>query len=80
MWLTLLVERQGRHFILPATDFRLDVGDRLLIASGLAARRNLEFTVDNVNELDYVLTGRTDSGSWLWQKLAPRRSGRQGAA
>jgi Trk K+ transport system NAD-binding subunit len=78
--LTLLVERQGRHFILPANDFRLDVGDRLLIASGLAARRNLEFTVDNANELDYVLTGRTDSGSWLWQKLAPRRSGRQGAA
>ncbi len=78
--LTLLVERQGRHFVLPGDDFRLDVGDRLLIASGLAARRNLEFTVDNANELDYVLTGRTSSGNWLSQKLAPRRSGRQGAA
>jgi len=78
--LILLVERQGQRFVLPDDDFRLDIGDRLLIASGLAARRNLEFTVDNANELDYVLTGRTGSGNWLSQILAPRRSGRQGAA
>jgi Trk K+ transport system NAD-binding subunit len=78
--LTLLVERQEQRFILPDDSFRLDVGDRLLIASGLAARRNLEFTVDNANELDYVLTGRTASGNWVSQWLAARRSGRQGAA
>ena len=68
--IVLLVERNGDIRLLPDDDFLLDAGDRLLIASSLDARRNLEFTVDNANELDYVLNGRTDSGSWLWQKLA----------
>ena len=66
----LLVERNGDIRLLHDDDFLLDDGDRLLIASSLDARRNLEFTVDNANELDYVLNGRTDSGSWLWQKIA----------
>lgn len=68
--IVLLVERNGDIRLLPDDDFLLDAGDRLLIASSLDARRNLEFTVDNANELDYVLNGRTDSGSWLWQKIA----------
>ena len=66
---TLLVERGAQVFLLPGDDFRLDAGDQLLIASPLAAQRNFEFTVRNANELDYVLCGREESGSWLWQRL-----------
>jgi len=69
--LPLLVERDGRRILLPDADFRLAAGDRLLLASGLAARRNLEFTVDNANELDYVLTGNEATGSLL-SRLLPR--------
>ncbi len=69
--LPLLVERDGRRILLPDADFRLAAGDRLLLASGLAARRNLEFTVDNANELNYVLTGNEATGSLL-SRLLPR--------
>ncbi len=67
---TLMLERQGTCHLLPGNDFPLQPGDRLLFASPFTAQRDLEFTLLNANELDYVLTGNTDSGSWLWRKLA----------
>ena len=69
--ITLLIERGDQLFLLPGDDFRLDAGDQLLIASPLSAQRNFEFTVRNANELDYVLWGREESGSWLWERLKP---------
>ena len=65
----LMVSRDGTFFTLPDADFQLIAGDRLLVASNQSTRRNLEFTLGNPNELDYVLDGDTASGSWLWQKL-----------
>ncbi len=64
----LLVRRNREDFLLPDEDFLLDAGDQLLLASPLAARHNLELTLHNPNELDYVLTGEEISGSWLWNK------------
>lgn len=67
--LPLLIERNQETTLLPDGDFVLAEDDHLLLASTHAIRRNLEFTLQNANELAYVLDGRTDSGSWLWQKL-----------
>ena len=66
----LLIERSGELFVLPDDNFLLAAGDQLLLASLLDAQRNLEFTVRNANELDYVVHAREDSGSWLWGKLS----------
>ncbi len=67
----LLIDRNDRFFLLPDNDFTLQAGDHLLFASSLPTRRKLELTLKNANELDYVLDGRSDSGSWLWSKLQP---------
>jgi hypothetical protein len=67
----LLIDRNDKLFLLPDPDFALQAGDHLLVASSLATRRKLELTLKNANELDYVLDGRSDSGSWLWGKLQP---------
>ncbi len=69
----LLIRRDDRLVLLPSDDFPLAAGDELLIASSLAARRNLELTLHNPNELDYVLTGCELTGSWISQWLAARR-------
>ena len=61
-------------------DFKLVAGDRLLLAGRLSARRNLDFTLDNANELDYVLTGSENSGTWFGRWLATRTTGGQGTA
>jgi Trk K+ transport system NAD-binding subunit len=69
----LMISRDGELFTLPDADFELSAGDQLLLASNLSTRRNLEFTLGNANELDYVLDGETASGSWLWQKIQPKK-------
>ena len=68
--ITLLIERNSQLFLLPDDEFMLIAGDQLLVASPLAAQRNFEFTVRNANELDYVLSGSEESGSWLWRRLS----------
>lgn len=70
----LLIERNEACHLLPDAEFKLLAGDQLLLASPLDARRNLELTLQNANELDYVLSGRESSGSWLWQRLSGTKS------
>lgn len=65
----LMVERGDECFLLPDDNFRLAADDHLLLASPLDTRRNLALTLHNENELNYVLTGQEQSGSWLWQRL-----------
>lgn len=68
----LLVERGTDCHLLPGDDFLLEAGDQLLMASPLHAQRDLELTFKNANELDFVLTGRENSGSLLGRLLAAR--------
>lgn len=70
----LLIERDEVCHLLPDAEFKLLAGDQLLLASPLDARRNLALTLQNANELDYVLSGRENSGSWLWQRLSGTQS------
>jgi len=66
----LMIERGDACRLLPDDDEALQAGDQLLFASPLSAQRNLELTLRNANELDYVLTGRENSGSLLGRLLA----------
>ena len=66
----LLVERDADSLLLPNETLVLQAGDGLLFASTLAARRDLELSLNNANELDFVLTGHENSGSLLGRLLA----------
>ena len=66
----LLVERDADSLLLPNETLVLQAGDRLLFASTLAARRDLELSLNNANELDFVLNGHENSGSLLGRLLA----------
>ena len=64
----LMVWRDDEALLLPADSFALRAGDQLLIASRRSDRARLELTLQNANELSYVLTGREEA-NWLWKKL-----------
>ncbi len=68
----LLLERGSDFRLLPGEEEFLQPGDQLLFASPLAAQHNLELTLRNANELEYVLTGHEHSGSLLGKLLAAR--------
>lgn len=78
--LVLLIDRSDRLHLLPDDDFELAAGDHLLLAGPLAARRRLELTLQNANELDYVLDGEAHSGSWLWARIENWRNARKRSA
>jgi Trk K+ transport system NAD-binding subunit len=72
--LPLLIDRADELHLLPDMDFMLAAGDHLLFASSLSVLDKLKLTLQNANELDYVLDGREDSGSsWVWQWLRRRQ-------
>ncbi|PKO30930.1 MAG: potassium transporter TrkA [Betaproteobacteria bacterium HGW-Betaproteobacteria-7] len=74
--LPLLIDRADELHLLPDMDFMLAAGDHLLFASSLSVLDKLKLTLQNANELDYVLDGREDSGSsWIWQWLRRRQAG-----
>lgn len=67
--LPLLIKRDADFFLLPDQDFALQAGDQLLLASSHGTQRNLQYTLQNLNELAYVLSGENHASSWLWRKF-----------
>lgn len=62
----LMVVRQGQSFLLPDDGFMLKAGDALLLVGRHAARSALNLTLQNVNVLNYILTGQDRRGGRLW--------------
>lgn len=69
----LMVERAGQLHLLPEVDFMLRAGDALLFAGRHGARSALNLTLQNINALNYVLTGHDSRGGWLWRWIESRR-------
>ncbi|HEY8607940.1 MAG TPA: NAD-binding protein [Noviherbaspirillum sp.] len=74
--IVLLVERQGRLLLLPDDNCVLQAGDSLLLAGQHDARARVDVALQNMNALEFLLTGHSRHGGWLWQKLVPRNGER----
>ncbi|MEQ8801204.1 MAG: hypothetical protein RLP45_04125, partial [Haliea sp.] len=70
----LLLRRQQQDFLFPADDFALALGDRLLLAGRDGEAARLRAVLENVERLEYILTGRDRQQGLVWQWLE-RRSG-----
>jgi voltage-gated potassium channel len=71
----LLMLRHGdSRELLPDSDERIRVGDRLLLCGRVEASRSMAWTIRNINVLDYVLKGNAAPGGLIWRWLARRRS------
>ncbi len=70
--MVLLVRRGTKSIQLPADDFVLCTGDRLLLAGSPTAKHRVQHTLTNDNMLTYVLTGKESNGGHLWRWLTRR--------
>lgn len=68
----LMVDRNDRFHLLPDGDFELAAGDHLLLAGHLATRTRFELTLQNLNELAYILDGETRPAGLLWRLFEKR--------
>jgi Trk K+ transport system NAD-binding subunit len=71
--LVLMIERQGRLFLLPGDACILKSGDALLLAGQHVARYASNLTLQNANALDYILTGYDRRRGWLSRFLLAKR-------
>ncbi len=67
--LCLLLKREGERNVLPADDLVLKTGDRLLFCGRNSSRRRMEWCLQNVHALSYILTGEMASTGWLWRRF-----------
>lgn len=65
----LMVERASHFILLPPDNFALANGDRILFAGPREAWDEQKYTAQNANALEYVLSGRTVTGSLLGKIL-----------
>lgn len=65
----LMIEREGKSYLLPENEFMLKPGDAILLAGQRGVHVALDLTLKNANALDYILTGQDKRGGWLWRFL-----------
>lgn len=65
----LLVERSGHLITMPPPDFMLVNGDRILFTGTREAWDEQKNTAQNANTLQYVISGKTSTGSLLGKLL-----------
>lgn len=66
----LLLQRGSAEFILPAPDFALRHGDRILFCGQRGTDQQMRWTLQNPNVVRYLLTGETRPDGTVWRWLA----------
>lgn len=67
--MTLLVERSGHLTLLPEDNFSIANGDKILFVGPRESWNEQKYTTQNINALEYVLYGKSTSGSLLGRLL-----------
>lgn len=67
--LPLMLERTGQVMLLPSPDSPLHTGDKIIWAGTRHAWNEQKLTVNYGNALNYVLTGKANTGSWVGKYL-----------
>jgi len=67
--LPLMLERAGQIILRPAPDLPLHNGDKIIWTGTREAWNEQKLTASYGNALDYVLTGKSSTGSWLGKYL-----------
>jgi voltage-gated potassium channel len=68
----LLLLRHHDYSLLPREEIKVQKDDRLLFCGSSYARNRMEWTLQNANALNYVLTGDIGPQGWIWRKLKKR--------
>lgn len=66
----LLLEHGEQRELSPDLDIRVRKGDQLLFCGRQEARRLLDYTLQNINALRYILTGEDLPEGWVWREGA----------
>jgi Trk K+ transport system NAD-binding subunit len=66
----LLLDHKGTKYLLPEPNTRLHSGDKLLFCGRYSAKARMEWTLQNLHALNYVLTGGSRPQGVVWRFVA----------
>jgi voltage-gated potassium channel len=69
----LMLLRHNDYSLLPEEGLKVQKDDRLLFCGRISAKHQMEWTLQNENALNYILTGETGPHGWIWRKLRKER-------
>lgn len=70
--LPLLLRRGENDLLLPDSSVELRSGDRILFCGQEGVASEMQWALNNVNVLDYIVTGNERPTGWAWRWLAKR--------
>ncbi|MBT4837802.1 MAG: potassium channel family protein [Methylococcales bacterium] len=65
----LLIIREKEERLLPGDDLELVQGDKILFCGGAGTAAKMDWTLNNTNTLNYVMTGCQSAECLLWRKF-----------
>ncbi|MBT4860243.1 MAG: potassium transporter TrkA, partial [Gammaproteobacteria bacterium] len=68
--IVLMIECHNDLLLLPGSETKINVGDRLLVCAGERGFTRLRWNLQHDNILSYVRTGTVVKHGWLWEKLS----------
>ena len=66
----LMLLRHNERILLPGPDIYVQKDDHLLFCGSRDGRERMEWTLQNENALNYVLTGEARPEGWIWRQLS----------
>ncbi|MEL0586451.1 MAG: NAD-binding protein [Candidatus Thiodiazotropha sp. (ex. Lucinoma kazani)] len=68
----LMLFRHNDYFLLPEEDMKVQKDDHVLFCGALYAENRMDWTLQNENALNYILTGEARQEGWIWRRLRKR--------
>jgi Trk K+ transport system NAD-binding subunit len=65
----LMLLRHNDYTLLPGEDLIVQKDDRFLFCGKFSAKNRMEWTLQNENALNYILTGESSPQGWIWRQL-----------
>ncbi len=68
----LMLYRHNDYLLLPEMDLKVQKDDHLLFCGSVYAKNRMDWTLQNENALNYILTGEARPEGWVWRRLRKR--------
>ncbi|HEB81594.1 MAG TPA: potassium channel protein [Gammaproteobacteria bacterium] len=73
----LLHERNGRKTLMPDDEIELQPGDKILFCGKREARNAMQWSMQVMSSLNYVMTYESEPESYIWRKFGRRYRGEE---
>ncbi len=73
----LLIEREGNFQLMPDDSNEIKAGDQILFCGMREAMNSMQWTLNSMSNLNYVMTFESEPESFIWRKISRKYKGHE---